>query len=225
MKTIIEIKAAEGGDDAKLLIQDMLSIYKKACNAHSFSVTGIQWLDGCIILSVSGKNSYEFFLSESGAHRWIRIPPTEKRGRTQTSIVTVSVFKDEIPKAFEINKSDVERWFTRGTGNGGQNRNKVETVVCLKHIPTGIIVKCQEQRTQKQNEERAWEILKYKLENVYLQSNQTQKAFDKKEQVGSGCRSDKRRTYRVKEDLVVDHLTNKSSTLKNIYKGKIELLH
>lgn len=97
--------------------------------------------------------------------------------------------------------------------------------MCLKHIPSGILVKCQEQRTQKQNEERAWEILKYKLESVYLENKNSEKSLEKREQVGSGCRSDKRRTYRVKEDLVVDHLTNRSSTLKNIYKGKIELLH
>ncbi len=124
-----------------------------------------------------------------------------------------------------MDKSQVERWFTRGQGKGGQNRNKVETVVCLKHIPTGILVKSQEHRTQHQNEERAWEILIEKLKKIH-DSNSNQLISDsKQEQVGSGIRSEKRRTYRVKEDLVIDHITNRSTSLKNIYKGKLELLH
>lgn len=153
------------------------------------------------------------------------MPPTEKRGRTQTSVVTITVLKDEQKKAIEIKKEDVEKWFTRGTGNGGQKRNKVETVVCLKHIPTGISIKCQEHRTQKQNEDRAWEILKEKLEVINTNNFSEKISKDRQSQTGTGVRSEKRRTYRCKEDIVVDHIINKQSTLKEIYKGKVNLLH
>ncbi len=124
-----------------------------------------------------------------------------------------------------MNKNDVERWFTKGQGAGGQKINKTSSTVCLKHIPTGIMVKCQEQRTQSQNELRAWEILTEKLKSIHDNSLNKQTSIFKQEQIGSGVRSEKRRTYRVKEDLVIDHITNRTTTLKNIYKGKLELLH
>lgn len=221
----IQIKASEGGNDSKLLVEDMYNIYRKACNLNNFEIKNIQWLSSTITFTVAGDKTYEFFLQEKGSHVWIRIPPTEKKGRIQTSVITVAISKAGEDIEFEIDRSEVERWFTRGTGNGGQNRNKVETVVVLKHIPTGIMVKCQEHRTQGKNEERAWEILKAKLEKIYLKNYSDKIVSEKREQIGSGERSDKRRTYREKEDLAIDHITGKSTRLKDIWKGKISILH
>jgi len=124
-----------------------------------------------------------------------------------------------------INPSDVERWTTKGTGNGGQKINKTESVVCLKHIPTGIIIKCQAGRSQQKNEEEAWRLLKEKLYNIEFEKFQSNIIQDRNSQIGNGERSDKRRTYREKDDLVVDHITNKSARLKDVLRGHINLLH
>lgn len=177
------------------------------------------------MLSVTGKKSFEFFEKEGGSHRWQRTPPTEKRDRIQTSTITVAVLTEQPNIDVKINPSDIERWTTKGTGNGGQKINKTECVVCLKHIPTGIIVKCQEGRDQRKNEERAWEILKSKLQAISDKNANAAEVKTRNSQIGSGERSDKRRTYREKDDLVVDHITGKSARLKDIFKGKINLLH
>lgn len=116
-------------------------------------------------------------------------------------------------------------WFSRGTGAGGQHKNKVSTSVFLKHTPTGIVVKCEDGRSQHQNREVAWKLLKEKLleiETKKLEGNITE---NRRSQIGAGERSDKRRTYREKDDLVVDHISNKSMRLKDVWKGKIQLLH
>lgn len=124
-----------------------------------------------------------------------------------------------------VNPLDVERWTTKGTGNGGQKINKTESVVCLRHIPTGIIIKCQDGRSQKQNEEVAWQILENKLYELEKKKTEDDIVSNRNTQIGSGERSDKRRTYRDKDDLVIDHLNNKSARLKDIIRGKINLLH
>lgn len=164
-------------------------------------------------------------MNEIGSHVWVRIPPTEKKGRVQTSTITVAVLTEVKNDNVTINPSDIERWTTKGTGNGGQKINKTECVVCLKHIPTGIIVKCQEGRDQRKNEERAWEILKSKLQAISDKNANAAEVKTRNSQIGSGERSDKRRTYRERDDLVVDHITNKTARLKDVMKGKINLLH
>lgn len=174
---------------------------------------------------VQGHNAKQFFLNETGNHRWVRVPPTERNGRTHTSFVNVSVLDKVENKKYVINRNEVEKTYTRGSGAGGQNRNKRETVVVLKHTPTGLTVRSDSQRTQYQNETIAFEMLTEKLSAIQY-STQARKTSDtRQEQIGSGERGIKRRTYRVKEDLVVDHLTNKNTTVKQFFKGKIELLH
>ncbi len=143
----------------------------------------------------------------------------------QTSTVTVAVLTEQSDIEITINPADVERWTTKGTGNGGQKINKTESVVCLKHIPTGIIVKCQDGRSQHKNEEKAWEILTNKLQIIESNKLNSEIIDHRNGQIGSGERSDKRRTYREKDDLVIDHSTGKSARLKDIMKGKISLLH
>jgi len=142
-----------------------------------------------------------------------------------TSTITVAVLKEQQDIDIKINRDDVERWTSRGTGNGGQNRNKVESSVFLKHIPTGIVVKCEDGRSQIENEKSAWKLLKAKLYESELDKTKKELTENRNSQIGSGERSDKRRTYREKEDLVIDHITNKKARLKDIWKGKISLLH
>ena len=225
MNTILEIRAAEGGQDSKLLVEDMALIYQKACAINNFSVHTVEWRDGFIVLSIQGKNSFNFFINETGSHRWQRIPPTERKGRVQTSTVTVAVLKEYTEVEVIINPSDVERWTSRGTGPGGQHRNKVETSVFLKHIPTGIVCKCENGRSQYENEQEAWRLLRSRLYELQKKKVEGDIVSNRNTQIGSGERSDKRRTYRDKDDLVIDHLNNKSARLKDIWKGKINLLH
>lgn len=225
METLLELRAAEGGQDSKLLCEDMARLYMKACSMNNFAVDVLQWRDGFIVLSIDGKESYKFFSQESGSHRWQRVPPTEKRGRVQTSTVTVAVLKEKAEVEIKINPEDVEKWFSRGSGPGGQHRNKVETSVFLKHIPTGIVVKCENGRSQRTNEEEAWKMLKIKLQDMNDKQSNSEVVSNRNSQIGTGERSDKRRTYREKDDLVIDHVTNKNARFKDILKGKIDLLH
>ena len=152
------------------------------------------------------------------------MPPTEKYGRTQTSIVTVAVFQEGSKQQIQLNPKDVRLHFTKGSGNGGQKKNKTENVCVLTHIPTGIIVRVEDTRHKSKNEEIAWQRLTERLQQIEDQKQGDIFQKDIKNQVGNGQRSDKRRTYRVKEDLVVDHISNKTITFRELVKGKLDLL-
>jgi peptide chain release factor 1 len=125
---------------------------------------------------------------------------------------------------YELNRSEVDKKFIRSSGNGGQRVNKVATCCQLTHVPTGIQVKCQDSREQSKNEEIAWQRLEDKLSKTFIE-NQIKKIDDKRySQIGNGSRSDKRRTYRVDDDTVIDHVTDKKCRFRDILKGRIELL-
>ena len=154
----------------------------------------------------------------------MRVPPTEKRGRTQTSIITVAIIDPNDQFKFNLNRSEVDRHFTRSSGKGGQHINKVSSCVVLTHNPSGIQVKCQDTRDQKKNEELAWIRLEDKLKSIEEDKFNKKVYKNRFDQIGNSDRSDKRRSYRVKEDCVVDHITGKSCTFKEFSRGRIELL-
>jgi peptide chain release factor 1 len=172
----------------------------------------------------SGKGVEKYFQNEVGNHRWQRVSPTEKRGRTHTSSVTVALIPEE-EYNFKLNRQEVDRKYTRSSGKGGQHRNKVETCVVLTHKPTGIQVRIGNNRERHRNEELAWEEMERRLKEIYFSEKKGEEIGNRLKQIGKGGRSDKRRTYRVKDDIVVDHITNKKTSLKKILRGNIELLH
>jgi len=225
METIIlEIRDAEGGKDAKLLVQDMTEIYLRSIKQQNFKLSDIEVNEGFALITIQGDNVKQFYQNEIGGHRWQRIPPTEKYGRVQTSTVTVAVMDPESKSNYKINLSDVEKIYTRGTGPGGQSKNKISSCVVLHHKPTGIRARI-DGRNQHQNEKTAWNLLQIRLNQFYGDQEQQKITENRREQIGTGMRGDKRRTYRVKDNLVIDHITNKRSSLKSIQKGCLELLH
>jgi len=170
---------------------------------------------------VTGKKAETCFKNESGGHRWQRVPPTEKRGRVHTSTVTVVVLPDpttvELPK---IPDRDLEWSTCRGTGSGGQKRNKTETTVQLKHLPTGVQVRCENTRSQQKNRALALQLLRAKLWEHQQSKSERSRAKNRKKQCGSGMRGDKRRTVRVQAGTVTDHVLKKRWSFRSYLKGE-----
>lgn len=220
---IIEIRAAEGGKDSKLLVEDLRDIYLKVCKnrclEHTFASR-----DGFTSIWINSKKAFEIFKNEIGPHRWLRIPPTEKRGRIQTSIITVAIINPNGKESFNLDRSEVTKSYIRSSGSGGQNVNKRSTCVQLTHIPTGIQIKCQDERDQKKNEELAWKRLEDKLRSIEDDKYFEKFSKDRFEQIGLGDRSEKKRSYRLREDIVIDHETGKQCSFKDFSRGKIEIL-
>jgi len=173
---------------------------------------------GFIAVLFSGKGCKQLFSNEAGGHRWQRSSPTEKRGRIHTSTITCAVLNPELEIKFQLDEKDVEIKTTRGSGPGGQARNKIESCVIATHIPTGISVRI-DLRSQYQSKTMALKILASKLEEQEALKTSEGKDFVRKNQVGLGMRADKIRTYRYQDDKVTDHRSNKTWSLKSWMRG------
>ena len=185
-----------------------------------FSYELIEERSGFLSFMVEGKGAKELFSNESGGHRWQRVPPTEKRGRVQTSTITVAVLDmiNEWDHNHELNMQEVDITTTKGSGPGGQHRNKTESCVVVTHKPTGIVIRI-DSKSQHQNKALALKILKSKLVEIKENQVQVQANQIRKEQVGSGMRGDKIRTYREKDDVVIDHRSDSKWSLNNWLRG------
>jgi peptide chain release factor 1 len=160
------------------------------------------------------------FANESGGHRWQRIPPTERNGRVQTSTVTVATFPEPEPYQFSVVPTDLEWTATRSGGKGGQHANVTDSCIVLKHVPSGLVVRCENERSQKRNKESALAVLTARLYAADTQRRSSAEAHDRRSQIGSGQRGDKRRTIRVKDGVVTDHILNKKWKYSNYAKGE-----
>lgn len=186
--------------------------------ATLFDVKVLEERLGFACLKIGGKRAREIFANEAGGHRWQRIPETEKRGRVQTSTITVAILDEAIQQKLVIKEQDLEWQTRRGSGPGGQHRNKTESTVDLIHKPTGIKVTA-DSRSQYQNKVTALEILRAKLLDSQRQRGILERNRERKTQVGLGMRGDKRRTIRVQDNQVTDHELNKTITYKDYARG------
>lgn len=171
------------------------------------------------MFTASGKDAERIFRDEAGGHRWQRIPPTEKRGRVQTSTITVAVLAEPTEAQVNIDWRDIEVKTCRGSGAGGQHRNKTETAVQMKHLPTGVSVRCESERSQDQNKKTALAMLRARIWEAERNRVAGQRASERRQQVGSGMRGDKRRTIRCQDGQVNDHVTGRSWELKRYLRG------
>lgn len=172
-----------------------------------------------IVLKVSGKTAGQVFKDEAGGHRWQRIPPTEKRGRVHTSTVTVAVMHEPEPQHFKLDERDLEWSTCRGSGAGGQHRNVTDSAVQVKHKPSGLMVRCESERSQTQNRATALALLRTRLSGQAEEAQKANVAADRKAQVGAGQRADKRRTIRQQDNQVNDHLTGRHWRYDDYIKG------
>jgi peptide chain release factor 1 len=225
----VEIRSAEGGDDSKLLVNELFQIYCRWCQKRDFEV---EILDSVAVkngfsrleFSAEGENAYEAFLFEAGGHRFQRVPPTEKRGRRQTSTVTVAVLPMVGETELSVDDNDLKWETKKGGGHGGQNMQKNETAVVLRHIPSGLVVCCQDERSQDRNKRRALEVLRARLYAKVMRESSDAENAVRKNQVGSGERGDKVRTYRFQDDRVVDHRVGKKIRLAEVLAGNLDAL-
>jgi peptide chain release factor 1 len=174
---------------------------------------------GRVVVRVRGKGARALFDGEVGGHRWQRTPPTEKRGRVHSSTITVAVLDEEHEATLEIPDAELEWTTCRAPGNGGQNVQKTDSAVQVKHLPTGIFVRSHEQRSAKRNKEVALARLRERLLAAQRSQATASRAAERRAQVGSGMRGDKRRTVRVQDDSVVDHATGRTWRYREYARG------
>ncbi len=218
MKRIIEIRPAEGGDDAKLFAIDLVAAYVRLCGRFGWRCHAM----GELKLEIEGKDLTGLD-NERGGHRIQRVPPTERNGRVHTSTVTVAVLDPLNVKARARPDSEFTVQWYSGTGKGGQYRNKHQNCVRLTHVATGLVQTWQD-RERVSNLRNAKDALNKRLDKLEYERLFSGQNTNRKNQVGSGMRGDKRRTYRFREDSVYDSVRGKEARASQVMKGQFELL-
>lgn len=226
---IMEIRGAAGGDEASLFAADLFSMYSKYAERQGWSIEVIDKnmteVGGFkeIALTINGKNVWSKLKYESGAHRVQRVPVTESAGRVHTSTATVVVMPEEEDVEIDLDPKDIRVDVYRSSGAGGQHINKTSSAVRMTHLPTGIVVAMQDQRSQQQNREKAMKILKARVYDYYKSQEQSEYDENRKSAVGTGDRSERIRTYNYPQNRVTDHRIGLSlNKLDRIMNGELD---
>ena len=226
---IVEIRGAAGGDEANIFAGDLFDMYTHYANNFGWKIEVLNEEQGTaggfsqIEFMIKGEGAYSKLKYESGAHRVQRVPETESQGRVHTSTATVLVMPEAEEFDYELDESEVRIDITRSSGCGGQGVNTTDSAVRLTHIPTGIIVACQDERSQIKNREKAMNWLKSKLYDFYQSQADKEYADRRKNQVGTGDRSEKIRTYNFPQNRVTDHRINMTLySLENFMNGDLD---
>ena len=211
----LEIRAGTGGDESALFAGDLFRMYSRFAERNRWQVEVVSESPGDaggykeVIARIAGQGAYSRLKFESGGHRVQRVPATETQGRIHTSAATVAVMPEaDDASGVEINPADVRVDTYRSSGAGGQHVNKTDSAVRLTHLPTGIVVECQDARSQHKNREQAWRVLAARIKDKQVREQQAKEASERKSLVGSGDRSDRIRTYNFPQGRVTDHRIN-----------------
>ncbi|GMR19060.1 MAG: hypothetical protein BMS9Abin34_185 [Patescibacteria group bacterium] len=228
---ILEVRAGTGGNEAGLFASDLYRMYTRFAQSKGWKLRELHRNEGgignikSVTAEVIGEGAYRTLKNESGVHRVQRIPKTEKGGRIHTSTATVAVLPEISPAKIEINPKDIQIDTFRASGHGGQNVQKVETAVRVTHLPTGVAVACQDERSQFQNREKAMKILRSKLYQMMQEQQKSSVAQLRRQQVGGGGRSEKIRTWNFPQDRITDHRFGVTvGNLQTVLNGKLDPL-
>ena len=228
---VLEVRAGAGGDEAALFAEELAGMYIKYAENQGWqrSIPSVSASAGGgykeASFEIISPKVYDALRYETGVHRVQRVPVTEKAGRTHTSTASVAVLPMRKKPTFEINPGDIELEFSRSGGAGGQNVNKVETAVRLVHTPTGVDVRCESERSQLKNREKAMTMLTAKLEMLHEEEEARKHAAVRKNQIGTGDRSEKIRTYNFPQNRITDHRIKESwYNVEQVMSGQLDAI-
>jgi peptide chain release factor 1 len=225
---IVEIRAGAGGEEAALFARDLFTMYSRYGQTRRWKVDVLTAKEADaggykeVTFSVTGANAFRYMRTEGGGHRVQRVPATESQGRIHTSAVTLAALPEAEAVEVDLRESDIDFTAVRASGPGGQNVNKVSSAVRLVHRPSGLVVECQEERSQHKNRDKAMRMLAAKLYDAQLAAKNAARNAARSVQIGSGDRSERIRTYNYPQNRVTDHRSGDSFSLEHIMLGEIQ---